>query len=937
NGQAEILGTHLGNSAFHATKIDVDHLSSEMVRFFDTVERRHKVGRAQMADSMLFVSHETFTPARGGSAAAEITALKSTFPDHYGKIHITNTKGYTGHTLGAALEDAIMVKAMRTGTAPPIANLRSIPAEFADLNFTTTKKQRHYEYGLHLAAGFGSHFSFLCLRRIEEKKCEANKEYTGWLRSISGNSAPSLKVIHGALCVEPTEEVVLNTASVEPAAVLPDAAFNPLDQIQGIIAEQTGYTPDMLGIELDLEADLGIDTVKQVEIFARISDHYNLAVPQDMKLSELNTIAKLSEYIRAKADSQAPAASSPVEAAHVETGGAAPLDAIREIIAEQTGYTSDMLESELDLEADLGIDTVKQVEIFARISDHYNLAVPQDMKLSALNTIAKLSEYIRAATSHEPAAPVTEAPVAPALIPEAVESASPIARLIVTPVRTPRPLETHTIFSGRTFLMTLDSHGFAAALTTRITDMGGTVLTLGRGGNCELPPFNPLHDTWSDRVGEYAATVSGPISGIIHLAPLDAYFANNRETPRDAIQSSDSRSDRDSSIKGFFVLLKALLPHLRHPDTLVATMGFNSIVFPYAPGKRPIHPTFAGLSGMLKTLNKDLPGTLVKAVDFDFETPLERIGEITELFIAELTCGCPKVETGYTDKERYTLSLSQIAATEGEAMVTRGDTLLVTGGGRGITFAILEALVAKYHTNLIILGRSDLEAVDPRFLAPEATKTSIFELLKTSMAGEKPVAVRNALERVERVRETLRNLSALRERGVSVTYHSVDVTDAKAVASVLAPHAEITGILHGAGLDESQIFEKKSLASFNRVFDTKISGMENCLAACRERPLQYVIAFSSVTARFGNEGQIDYTAANDMLGKILQAQAMEHPGRRHKVVAWTAWEGTGMATDPTVHKVLEQRKLTFLPMAEGVSRFMQELLDPALEAVISGM
>jgi hypothetical protein len=37
-----------------------------------------------------------------------------------------------------------------------------------------------------------------------------------------------------------------------------------------IVATQTGYPPDMLDLELDLEADLGIDTVKQAETFAAI-------------------------------------------------------------------------------------------------------------------------------------------------------------------------------------------------------------------------------------------------------------------------------------------------------------------------------------------------------------------------------------------------------------------------------------------------------------------------------------------------------------------------------------------------------------------------------------------------------------------------------------------------------------------------------------------
>ena len=40
----------------------------------------------------------------------------------------------------------------------------------------------------------------------------------------------------------------------------------------GAGAEKTGYPVDMLALDLDLEADLGIDTVKQAEMFAAIRD-----------------------------------------------------------------------------------------------------------------------------------------------------------------------------------------------------------------------------------------------------------------------------------------------------------------------------------------------------------------------------------------------------------------------------------------------------------------------------------------------------------------------------------------------------------------------------------------------------------------------------------------------------------------------------------------
>ena len=79
---------------------------------------------------MLFMSHESYTAAQGGPASAEVSAIRHTFPDTYKNITITNIKGLTGSTLGAATEDAVMVKALQKGKAPSMPNLKQIPEEF---------------------------------------------------------------------------------------------------------------------------------------------------------------------------------------------------------------------------------------------------------------------------------------------------------------------------------------------------------------------------------------------------------------------------------------------------------------------------------------------------------------------------------------------------------------------------------------------------------------------------------------------------------------------------------------------------------------------------------------------------------------------------------------------------------------------------------------
>ena len=1044
NGQAEILGTYIGNSAFHATRIDVDHLSGEMNGFMSGMEKRHGLQRKQIAKSMVFMSHETYTPARGGSADAEIAALRKTFGQDSREITITNTKGFTGHTLGAAIEDAVLVKALQKSRVPPIANLKKVPPEFADLKLIHSG-QGDFRFGLHFSAGFGSHFAFLFIKRVTEKGIENNAQYYNWLKQISGYADPVPVLHNNTLYVAKSPDEKVSSESVgAPAEEKPDSSSRDtgvenirknsataqetdealIKSVQGIIALQTGYTEDMLAADLDLEADLGIDTVKQVEVFGKISNHFNLPVPEDLKLRELNTIARLADYIAGatRGSETGSAGAVPVAEESNKADSSVVLSTIRDIIALQTGYTEDMLAADLDLEADLGIDTVKQVEVFGKISNHFNLPVPEDLKLRELNTIARLADYIAGATRGSETGSAEAATVAgesnkadssvilstirdiialqtgytedmlaadldleadlgidtvkqvevfgkisnhfnlpvpedlklrelntiarladyigntagkevpmetsPESIPEQVpvRSVSGVNRFVVQADAVPLPEDQVNIFEDHTFLITLDRFGFADAIKNRIKSFSGHVLTMGSDASADIKV--DLSDTTSVEERLQSLGEAYPeIKGLVHLYPLNAYLGG---------AGTDSH-EIDASVKSFFLMVRQLLPLLDRPDGLISTLTFESIVFPYADSPGNIHPVFGALAGMLKTMNKELKNTLVKAVDFSISDPLEQVDAIVDQYMAELMTTDRHVETGYRDHQKYTLSLVEKAVEHGRSLIKKGDTVLVTGGARGITFEILKALATDYGVRLIILGRSDIHALEADFKRDGADEAYIFGCLKSRMKGAKPVAIKRAVTKIMALKEGLANLAALSSRGVDVQYHCVDVLDAEAVLKVVASVSPIDGVLHAAGVEESQFIQKKSLDSFNRVFDTKITGARNLLASLDDKAYRFFLTFSSVTAKFGNEGQVDYTGANDMLAKMLLKEKARHPEKMYKVFDWTAWDGAGMATKETVKKVLEQRGLEFLPLARGVKFFMDELYDAgSIEAVFTG-
>jgi acyl carrier protein len=222
-------------------------------------------------------------------------------------------------------------------------------------------------------------------------------------------------------------------------AVSPEGNSEMLDLMLSVVADKTGYPAEMLELSMDMEADLGIDSIKRVEIFGAIteqSDKLTDINPND--LTELRTLQEIVDYISAKAgisatsapvaapvapfaETTAPVATPVVETAASTEGNSEMLDLMLSVVADKTGYPAEMLELSMDMEADLGIDSIKRVEIFGAIteqSDKLTDINPND--LTELRTLQEIVDYISAKAGIS----ATSAPVA---VPVAVASSAPVA------------------------------------------------------------------------------------------------------------------------------------------------------------------------------------------------------------------------------------------------------------------------------------------------------------------------------------------------------------------------------------------------------------------------------------------------------------------------------------------------------------------------------
>ena len=515
----EVLSAVTANSAFHGTRLDVQHISQIMEDLVAKAEAHSGIQRHQIAPRMVFVSHETYTPARGGSAAAEIHALRHVFGDAADQIVIANTKGFTGHAMGAGVEDVVAVKALETGVVPPVANFKEVDPDLGALNLS---KGGAYpvEYALRLGAGFGSQISMTLLRWVTTKdgvhqrpdalgyayRIADSAAWKAWLTRIAGHPSADLEVVYRTLRVRdqasaarvaetakesrpsmaqapvpvqvpaqvtvpvptpqappppimkkapapvasvPESKVKAQVAAPMPAAV-PAPPTPPIAKVEGdpvkerilaLAVEKTGYPQDMLDLDLDLEADLGVDTVKQAEMFAAIREIYNIPRDENRKLRDYPTLAHVIRFVYEKrpdlASAPPPAATEKVTT-EVKTA-TAPVaveaestEAVKERIlalaVEKTGYPRDMLDLDLDLEADLGVDTVKQAEMFAAIREIYNIPRDENRKLRDYPTLAHVIRFVyekRPDLASAPPPAVTEkvtTEVKPATAPVAVKA-----------------------------------------------------------------------------------------------------------------------------------------------------------------------------------------------------------------------------------------------------------------------------------------------------------------------------------------------------------------------------------------------------------------------------------------------------------------------------------------------------------------------------------
>ncbi|MBO9607941.1 MAG: SDR family NAD(P)-dependent oxidoreductase [Paenibacillaceae bacterium] len=363
------------------------------------------------------------------------------------------------------------------------------------------------------------------------------------------------------------------------------------------------------------------------------------------------------------------------------------------------------------------------------------------------------------------------------------------------------------------------------------------------------------------------------------------------------------------------------------------------------PGNQP---GTAGLAALAKTAMKEWPLASLKAIDVDARVAPD---VLADHICNELFRGGLEPEVGFTaDGTRMTVGVkrSDPDAVHANPLAPH-DTLLVSGGARGVTAQSLLALASRQPQRFILLGRSALSDPYPELGTGGESERELTQLLYERHKAEGTVPNPLELTKMARAlaasREIGQTVNRLVQLGSDVCYVAADIADQPALRAALKPITEqwgaIRGIVHGAGvLADKRIIDKQDEA-FQRVFSTKVNGFKSMLEVVNQDELKLVVIFSSVAAREGNAGQCDYAMANEVLNKMAHRLHVDSKRNRTNLVVkslnWGPWDG-GMVT-PALRRHFLAQGIPLIPEAAGAALFADETTGSnpeEVEIVIGG-
>lgn len=516
----------------------------------------------------------------------------------------------------------------------------------------------------------------------------------------------------------------------------------------------------------------------------------------------------------------------------------------------------------------------------------------------------------------------------PAVAYPADGSVRPVGRYVWEPVETaPVPATASPGLRDRRVAVVGGREAEAYALGARLRAAGAHVHRLA-------PPRPDEAD--DDGVAAFLAAAGGRLDGIVDLGPsvpftpaADTWEPAFRQTFR-LLQAVHADWAAETDADRLFYLPVTRLGGL---------MGFGAADDPAA---QPLGGLWAGLA---KGLPREIPNCNIRVLDLGPESP----ADTAESVCRELYRWGP-FEIGRHRGRRYTLRARPAAPGRPRVSLAPGDTVVMSGGGRGIGFALARALAAEFGVRVVVSGRGP--APDERRTPEVALSDGDFRahrdaLLRRAAAERRLPAARAALAKLAGARELWRNLGTARAEGLRIEYAPCDVTDPAQTERLLALAGDrLAGVVHNAGVDIPARLPNKTPETIATVAAVKIRGFLNLLRALPAGSPAFFCNVGSLTGRWGGMvGQLDYGAGNEALSR-LGLWAARTRGLPVSTVCWPTWERLGMITNyeatlrymsaVDVDEALHHWRREILAASTGEITFIGDVGPALLPSVLRG-
>ncbi|MDP2995259.1 MAG: beta-ketoacyl synthase N-terminal-like domain-containing protein [Anaerolineales bacterium] len=463
----------------------------------------------------------------------------------------------------------------------------------------------------------------------------------------------------------PVESAAVSEPAASAGAVLAISLEILTQSLLEIVSEKTGYPTEMLELGMDMEADLGIDSIKRVEILGAMQVRFpELPKADTAVLSEMRTLGQIVDHMVASA----PAAqvsvpvSEPAEKSATAMTVSIPTpagiaveivkQALLEIVSEKTGYPTEMLDPGMDMEADLGIDSIKRVEILGALQTRFpELPKVDTAALAELHTLDQITEYLTSV------APAGEQPAPQAQL--AMEEPHNLPRGVVALKFLPTPDHLDMVFpKDRTCILMDGGTDLTPALAKALSGQGIKVVVLGLTDalvsdqrpmpkNIRRVLMEDLTETGIQNTLASLQQEYGPAGMYIHLDPPGA--------------SAEAFSENEKTIaRTTFLIAKYLMKNL----TEAAQLNYAAFVtVTHMDGEFGLTtsgvfgPVSGSLFGLVKTLNLEWDKVFCRAIDL---SPDVNLASAVEHIMSELYDPNRLIsEVGYSSKGRFTLVVEQ--------------------------------------------------------------------------------------------------------------------------------------------------------------------------------------------------------------------------------------------------------------------------------------